>query len=339
MIHRHAIVHIRWFEVMSRLPAMLLAAGLAAAPLLARTAAAADYKRLGEVRREIVRQPRSEVIVGGGRIDIAFADGAAGLDREQVLAWVQRSAQAVSVYFGRFPVDRVSILIIAETGDRVGHATTWGYDGATIRIGVGREAKSAAFLDDWIMVHEMTHLALPGLPDAQQWALEGNATYVEPIARVQAGHLDAKTVWGDMVRGMPKGLPRASDRGLDRTHTWGRTYWGGALFYLLADVEIRQQTQNRLGLQHALRAINRASGGNGAEWTIDRFIEVGDRATGTDVLARIYARMREEPATVDLNAFFASLGVTVSGGIVQLDEEARLADIRRALMEPPAPVP
>lgn len=289
------------------------------------------------MRREIMRQPRSELIVGSGRIEIAFADGAAGLDREQVLAWIQRSAQAVSVYFGRFPVDSVSILIIAETGERVGHATTWGYDGATIRIGVGREAKSAAFLNDWIMVHEMTHLALPGLPDEQQWALEGNATYVEPIARVQAGQLDAKAVWGDMVRDMPKGLPQASDQGLDRTHSWGRTYWGGALFYLLADVEIRQQTHNRLGLQQALRAINRASGGNVAEWTIDRFIEVGDGATGTDVLSRLYARMREEPATVDLDAFFASLGVSVSGGSVELDEQARFADIRRALMEPPAP--
>lgn len=329
----------RWFQVMSRLPVILLAAGVAAAPFFANIAAAAGYKRLGEVRREIVRQPRSELAVGGGRIEIAFADGSEGLDHEQVLAWVRRSAEAVAVYFGRFPVAHVSILIIAEAGDRVGHATTWGYDGATIRIGVGREANSTAFLDDWIMVHEMTHLALPALPDQQQWALEGNATYVEPIARVQAGQLDAKTVWRDMVRDMPKGLPQASDQGLDRTHSWGRTYWGGALFYLLADVAIRQQTDNRLGLQDALRAINRASGGNGVEWTMPRLIEVGDRATGTEVLATLYAQMRQQPAPVDLAAFFASLGVSVSGGGVQFDEAARFADIRRALMEPPAPAP
>lgn len=333
------MVNIRWCGRMSRLPVLLLAAGIAAAPWVARIAAAADYRKLGEVRQEIARQPRLELAVGGGSIEIAFADAAAGLDREQVLAWVKRSAQAVSVYFGRFPVDRVSVLIVAEPGGRIGHATTWGYDGATIRIRVGLDAKSAAFLDDWIMVHEMTHLALPGLPDDQQWALEGSATYVEPIARVQAGQLDANTVWGDMVRGMPRGLPQASDQGLDRTHSWGRTYWGGALFYLLADVAIRQQTENRLGLQDALRAINRASGGNVAQWTIDRFIQVGDHATGTQALTTLYARMREQPAAVDLDAFFASLGVTMSAGAVRLDEAAQFAHIRRALMEPPAPAP
>ena len=37
-------------------------------------------------------------------------------------------------------------------------------------------------------------------------------------------------------------------------YPWRRTYWGGALFARLADVEIRRQTQNRLGLQDALRA-------------------------------------------------------------------------------------
>jgi hypothetical protein len=41
-----------------------------------------------------------------------------------------------------------------------------------------------------------------------------------------------------MVSGMPQGEPQRGDRGLDGTHTWGRTYWGGAMFCLLTDVEI-----------------------------------------------------------------------------------------------------
>ena len=64
---------------------------------------------------------------------------------------------------------------------------------------------------------------------------------------------------------------RDNDRGLDRTRTWGRTYWGGALFCLMADVEIRKQTGNRVGLQDALRTILSAGG------SIDKK-EVADRA-------------------------------------------------------------
>ena len=49
-------------------------------------------------------------------------------------------------------------------------------------------------------------------------------------------------MWHDIVRDMQKGEPAAGDEGLDHTHTWGRTYWGGAIFCLVADVEIRRET-------------------------------------------------------------------------------------------------
>jgi hypothetical protein len=50
--------------------------------------------------------------------------------------------------------------------------------------------------------------------------------YVEPIARAQAGQLPVEEVWAGMVQGMPQGEPRPGDKGLERTHTWGRTYFG-----------------------------------------------------------------------------------------------------------------
>ena len=63
--------------------------------------------------------------------------------------------------------------------------------------------------------------------ESHHWIEEGLATYVEPIARARAGGLTPQKVWGDMVDAMPQGLPKPGDRGLDFTHTWGRTYWGG----------------------------------------------------------------------------------------------------------------
>ena len=83
---------------------------------------------------------------------------------------------------------------------------------------------------------------------------------MEPIARAQVGDLSSEIVWRELVDGLPKGLPAPGDRGLDNTHTWGRTYWGGALFCLMADIEIHQRTNNRYGLQDALRGGVRAGG-------------------------------------------------------------------------------
>ena len=55
--------------------------------------------------------------------------------------------------------------------------------------------------------------------------------------------------------------------------------WAGAIFCLLADIEIRKQTSVK-GLKDVQRAINRAGGTIEADWPLDRVIEVGDKVIG-----------------------------------------------------------
>ena len=163
---------------------------------------------------------------------------------------------------------------------------------------------------------------------------EGLATYVEPIARVQAGELKPQQIWRDMVRDMHKGEPAEGDRGLDNTHTWGRTYWGGALFCLAADVEIRRQTGNKKGLQDALRAIVAAGGTIDHEWPLDKALAIGDKATGTRVLSEQYAKWKDAPVTVDLEKLWTELGIRRNGDAVEFVDDAPLAKIRVAIAHP-----
>jgi len=122
----------------------------------------------------------------------------------------------------------------------VGGGTTYGQPRPHIRLRVGRDVTDPALLSDWVLVHEMTHLALPDVGPEHAWLSEGLATYVEGVERVQAGNRAETDFWAEAARSMPRGLPQAGDEGLDHTHTWGRTYWGGALFCLLADLDIRR---------------------------------------------------------------------------------------------------
>jgi predicted metalloprotease with PDZ domain len=139
-----------------------------------------------------------------------------------------------------------------------------------------------------------------------------------------------------MVEGLPQGLPAAGDQGLDNTHTWGRTYWGGALFFLLADVRIREQTANRLGLQDALRAILNEGGNNEANWEVRRMLAIGDTATGTKVLMELYDEMHASPVSPDLPGLWQRLGVQMRSGQAQFDERAPLAAVRRAITARPS---
>jgi predicted metalloprotease with PDZ domain len=156
--------------------------------------------------------------------------------------------------------------------------------------------------------------------------------YVEPIARVQAGQLSAQDMWKDVVRDMPQGEPGPDDRGLDHTHTWARTYWGGAMFCLVADVRIRERTQNRKGLQDALRGILNAGGTITQDWPIERAFATGDKATGTTVLTDLYNETRDKGVPVDLTELWKKLGIQRKpDGTVSLVSSAPEANIREAI--------
>lgn len=249
--------------------------------------------------------------------------------------WIKKCAEAVRIYYGRFPVPEVSIVIVPAEGAGIGGGRTFPGDVPRIVIRIGRATSERQFMtDDWVMVHEMVHLAFPWLNRRHNWMAEGLAVYVESIARVQAGHLAPARIWNDFMRDMPKGLPQPGDRGLDFTPSWGRTYWGGAMFCLLADIRIREETGSRFGLQHALRTINRTRDFR-REWDFLETLALGDAATGRQVLVTQYADMKDRPLAPDLEALWQRLGVERSGEAVILNEAAPLAAMRLAIETPP----
>ncbi len=163
--------------------------------------------------------------------------------------------------------------------------------------------------------------------------LEGLATYVESVARAQRGHMTEEQIWRYFIERMPQGLPQDGDRGLDLTPTWGRTYWGGAIFCMLADIEIRKLTDNRKSLRDALRGVLDAGLSMHADTSAMKVFEAGDRATGVAVLVPLYQKMKADPYPVDLDALWSSLGVTLQNQKVVYNDQAPMAHIRKRLLK------
>jgi hypothetical protein len=177
----------------------------------------------------------------------------------------------------------------------------------------------------------MVHTALPDMPERYNWLSEGLAVYVEPIARAQAGDMAAKDVWQAMMHDMPKGLPQAGDEGLDNTDTWGRKYWGGAMFCLLADIEIRKATSNKFGLQDAMRGVIAAGGNHEVDWSIDRILTTADKAVGVNAMTRLHDQMGPKAVSPDLDSLWRDLGLRMQGESLVFDDTAPLAAIRKAI--------
>lgn len=266
--------------------------------------------------------------LAGAQLEVQFAPGFDQQLQHEALAWVRRAALAVAAYLGRFPVNQVVLLLVPVDGAGVQAGTTFGEPELMIRLRLGRNTTQAQLMGDWILVHEMVHLAVPRVPLAQSWLHEGLATYVEGVARGQAGWVSPATVWRGWVANMPRGQPQAGDRGLDHTTSWGRIYWGGAIFCLRADVQMLTRSAGRAGLRQALQGVLAAGGHYGVAWTVERILATADAAVGQTTLTEIYQQTKDSSQPTDLETLWRSLGVVDDG----LDDTAPLARVRRAIL-------
>ena len=281
------------------------------------------------------QQTTAALAVDRSTLCVMIDDPAQGLEFDLVRNWIERSARIVADYYAGFPAPLVVLRIHTAPRGAVGGGRTTNESGLVIQVSVGRGVTSSELAADWVLVHEMVHLALPELGRRHNWLAEGLATYVEGIARAQYGNRDVADVWAEYRRSMPLGLPHPGEGGMDQTPTWGRTYWGGALYCLQSDVGIREQTGNRAGLQTALRAILKETGGYRAERDIDDVLRIGDAATGTRVLQDLYRETKAKPLTPDLDLLWSRLGVPNDPKSEPFDAHAPLSAIRIAITRRP----
>ncbi len=271
------------------------------------------------------------MVVGGCAFDVVFDGDPYGPPRASYEAWVQRSAQMIADYYqGTFPVPSLEVTIVPRGRGGVGFGSH--RQGRWIRVNCGRGTRARSFERDWVMVHEMLHATFPDLDNTHRWMQEGLSTYVEKIVRIRADNITEQDMWSRLSGSMHHGRPRAGDRGLEKTHTWGRTYWGGALFWMVADVELRAQTDNARSLDDVLRYVA-SIGGNAREmWEPQQVCRAADQGTGTQVVSALYERMAKAPGDVDLDRLWAELGIVrVDDEVLDFDDTAPLAHVRRGI--------
>jgi hypothetical protein len=111
-------------------------------------------------------------------VQLDIPDASFRVGTAELTAWVERSCRSLPTLTAAFPR-------------------------TTCRC-VGREVTADELRADWVMVHEMAHLALPQVGRWHPWLAEGVATYVEGVARVQAGNRTAAAVWTELVNSIPQ---------------------------------------------------------------------------------------------------------------------------------------
>jgi len=287
------------------------------------------YAAFGRFAREAVALP-------GGAVEIVHQPGTLAMDAAELKQAIGEAAAEVARYYGRFPVAH-ALLFALPGGARPGieFGRVRGGGGATLMLRLGTLARAAGLRREWVLAHEMIHLGGPFVVPRGAWLMEGMATYVEPIVRQRAGWTSPEELWREFARDMDRGVDALTREGLDRVSRRG-LYWGGALFMLLADIDIRERTAGRASLETCLRAVLDAGGDTTRRWAQARVFAACDAATGTGSMRRLAAEYVEKPGALDIAALWRSLGVSLENGQARFDESAPRAALRRAITQGPA---
>jgi hypothetical protein len=280
--------------------------------------------------------------IGGAEVNVVLLEGEPPVDRDAVLSWVESRANALAGVTGRFPVPGVQVLVVPVGPSD--EAVPWGQvlrgGGDAVHLFVDQTRPAREFRDDWVLMHELSHLLHPFMGGSDRWLSEGLASYYQNVARGRSGAMAPAVAWSKLhagfqrgIRGTPAGqsLTDVSENML-RTRMFMRVYWSGAAIAMLADLELRSLTDGRQSLDSALGAFAACCLPSTRMWTAHEVIDRLDRLTGTRVFSRLHARYADSDEFPDLGPAYARLGLRPGDEGVGFDPAAPEAHIRRAIM-------
>ncbi len=301
------------------------------------------------------RFARFEVEATHGTIDAVILRGDRAASDALLERWIRTTALALDTVYGRFPIDHTLLVVVpVEGSSEVDFGRTVPAGGASIVLYVGERAGPTELFADWVLAHEMVHLGVPSMPRDGTWLDEGLATYYGPVLRARAGLLSGDATWAELQRIMPLGVATPEEPSLATSSDHHRVYFGGSLFALTADVEIRRRTGGARSLDDGLRRVLQEGGKATEVWSAREMVDAIDRGVGAPVVRPLFDRVQKAPLpcgpalaagmladpgacapddVVSQLGLFDELGVRAgTSASVDLDDGARLAGVRRSIV-------
>jgi hypothetical protein len=286
------------------------------------------------------------IALPGGVLRLTILHGADAAQRAKLHDWLAHVSHAVLSAYGRLPLADVQVLMI-PVGKRDG-AVVFGEStrgqGNALHLLVDPSKPLSDFNDDWIAVHELSHLMHPYLGDRGNWLAEGLATYYQNVLRARAGFLTPAQAWDRLYAGFKRG-ETAHDEGtladaamnMNRTHAYQRVYWSGAVYWLTVDRDLRRNSGGKLDLETALSHFRDCCLPDYRGWKPEDFVTKLDALIGVHTFSQRYREFAAMTQFPDWQKVYTDLGVRDDDGRVVFDAAAPDAKLREAIMAPRAP--
>ena len=287
----------------------------------------------------------------GGDLRLTILSGADAEQRAKLQDWLGHVSRAILSAYGRLPLPDVQVLVIPvseESRRRAGkpRAVFFGQSirgqGNALELLVDPSRPAAEFDENWIAVHELSHLMHPYLGDRGAWLAEGLATYYQNILRGRSGLLTRSQAWDRLREGFMENdgkeydetLERAS-AGMHRSHDFQRIYWSGAAYWLTVDRDLRRDSGGKMDMALALAKFRDCCLPAHREWKPEDFTAKLDALLGVETFSRRYREFAASRKFPDWRAVYADLGIrSDAGGHLEFVADTPDAAVRDQIVAP-----
>lgn len=283
----------------------------------------------------------------GSELRIAVIDPPSAQRAAALHGWLREVAQAALTAYGRFPVRSAQVLVL-EVSSRSDSPVPWGQTtrgaGVAVQLFVRRDARIDELRGDWTAIHEFSHFFHPYLGNSGRWLAEGLASYYQNVLRARAGIVSEAYAWERLDAGFGRGrnsaagISMAELSGASRQrHSSGgggwpvmRIYWGGAAFWLEADIALHRE--RGIGLEQVLAAYSACCLPEAGRVDPDAFIARLDALSQSTVFSRLalaHISARQFPT---LDRSYAALGLRMDSDRAVLSNDPQAVSLRQQIM-------
>lgn len=189
--------------------------------------------------------------VAGGTLLIDWRGSFSTAEKHKLLRWQESVAETMSLLHGSLPRDRIRIALQPySASSAVPFARVLRQEPEGVLFYINPKRSEREFVSDWTAYHEFSHLFIPypGMNDI--WFSEGLASYYQNVLQYRARLLTAAEARQKLLAGFERGRNDNAHQDLTlgelsgamrERHAYMRVYWSGALYFLEADLALREQ--------------------------------------------------------------------------------------------------
>ena len=274
------------------------------------------------------------------RIAIHYQASLQQAERSMIHRWLNQVTDALMTVYGELPRDDFRITI--ERSSSTNSPVPWGQVERTtptnVLLVVNPELGYDELISDWTAFHELSHLLLPYRGYGNIWLSEGLATYYQNIIQARAGLLDEHQMWQKIAAGFDRGskeqrwrhynLTDVSDN-MRETRQYMRIHWSGVLFWLTADVKLRESGAGTLDA--VLKQLRDCC--EHESMSAEAIVHKLDELTEEQIFVPLFEQFCESYSIPDYSEILAELGIQQEkrSRAIALNNTAPLAVVRQQI--------